>query len=183
MAAQLNIQKIRAKLDKIAKGFENRVAKVGWFPAAKYKDGTPVAYVASIQEFGASSVGVPARPAIRPTIQDKKGEWSKLIASGAKAVVQGRAAADDVLEAVGLQAAGDIGATLASGMFDPLSPVTLMLRKMRDDDPSLVVTRATVGEAARRVAAGEEGSARTQPLHDSGLLISSLTHQVGSDDA
>jgi hypothetical protein len=182
MAKGLNFDKIKAKLETVAKGFDGRVAKVGWFPAAKYKDGTPVAYVASIQENGVSSQKIPARPFIRPTVADRKAKWVEVMASGAKAVVKGRATADDVLDGVGLQAEGDIGVTLASGKFDPLSPITLMLRKMRDDDPGLVVTGKVVGEAAARVAAGEEGSDRTQPLHDSGLLLSTLTHQVGDDE-
>ena len=179
MAKGLKFDKVRAKLEKVVDGFQGRVAKVGWFPAAQYKDGTPVAYVASIQEQGVSSRSIPARPFIRPTIADRKGKWVKVMAGGAKAVVKGTATPEAVLDGVGLQAAADIGVTLASGKFDPLSPITLMLRKMRDDDPSLVVTGKVVAEAAARVAAGEEGSDRIQPLHDTGLMISSLTHQVG----
>jgi len=179
MAGKLNFVKIRARLEAIPEGFADQVARVGWFEAAKYKDGTPVAYVAAIQENGASKQGIPPRPFIRPTIADRKGNWVKVMGDGVKAVAQQRATAADVLEGVGLQAAGDIGATLASGKFDALSPITLMLRKMRDDDPALVVSGKVVGEAAARVKAGEQGSDRTQPLHDSGLMLSSLTHNVG----
>lgn len=35
------------------KELDGKVAKAGWFESSKYEDGTPVAYVASIQEFGA----------------------------------------------------------------------------------------------------------------------------------
>lgn len=49
---ELSFDKIKARLDAIPEGFANRVAKVGWFPSAKYEDGTPVAYVAAIQEYG-----------------------------------------------------------------------------------------------------------------------------------
>ncbi|HEX7687353.1 MAG TPA: hypothetical protein VF453_06590 [Burkholderiaceae bacterium] len=175
----LNFDKIRARLEAIPEGFAERVAKVGWFPAAQYKDGTPVAYVAAIQENGYSAGGIQARPFIRPTIADRKGAWVKVMADGMRAVVKGRASAEQVLDGVGLQAAGDIAHTLGTASFAPLSPVTLMLRKMRDDDPSLVMNRRAVAEAAARVARGEAGSTRTDPLHDTGLMISSLTHLVG----
>jgi hypothetical protein len=176
---ELNFDKIKAKLDAIPDGFADRVAKVGWFPSAQYKDGTPVAYVATIQENGSPANGIPPRPFIRPTIADRKAAWVKVMADGVRAVIKGNADANDVLEGVGLQASADIGVTLASGDFTKLSDITLMLRKMRDADPSLVVTGRVVGEAAARVAAGEEGSSRTQALHDSGLLISTLTSIVG----
>ncbi len=178
MAKGLNFAKVNARLAAIAKGFEGRVAKVGWFPSAQYRDGTPVAYIAAIQEFGASNNKIPARPFIRPTIANRKGKWALIMKDGVIAVVKGRATAEQVFEGVGLQAAADIGVTLASGNFEDLSKITLMLRKMRDDDPSLVVTGKVVAEAAARVAAGEDGSDRTQPLHDTGLMIATLTHQV-----
>ena len=179
MAKGLDFAKIKARLEAIPAGFADREAKVGWFPSAQYKDGTPVAYVAAIQEQGAPTVGIPPRPFIRPTIADRKGDWVGVMTQGMRAVVKGKATADDVLEGVGLQASADIGKTLASSQFQALSPITLMLRKMRDDDANLVVTGKVVGEAARRVAAGEEGSSRTQPLHDTGYMISTLTHIVG----
>ncbi|MDB5280871.1 MAG: hypothetical protein JWR61_5826, partial [Ferruginibacter sp.] len=62
-----------------------------------------------------------------------------------------------------------------------LSAVTLMLRKMKSADPGLVVTGATVGEAARRVAAGESSDGvSTKPLVDSGHLVNSVDYQVKS---
>ena len=60
-----------------------------------------------------------------------------------------------------------------------LSPVTLMLRKMRSDDQGLQVTRTTVNEAARRVAAGESyAGVNTAVLVDSGHMKSSVAYQV-----
>lgn len=182
MAKTLSFDKIRARLDSIADGFVGQEAKVGWFPAAKYADGTPVAYVAAIQENGVSARGIPPRPFIRPTIADRRTAWVDTMTQGMRAVVKGKATAEQVLEGVGLAASADIGITLASGQFVPLSPITLMLRRMRDEDPTLVVTGRVIGEAAARVKAGEPGSSRTQPLHDTGLMVSTLTHLVGATD-
>lgn len=175
----LNFDKVLARLEGVTEDMGTRVAQVGWFDTAKYPDGTPVAYVAAIQEKGSPGNGIPPRPFIRPTIEDQKAAWSKTIGDGLRQVILGKLTTEQVLDGVGLQAAGDIGAEIERGSFDPLSPITLMLRKMRDDDPSLVVTGKTVGEAAARVAAGEEGSTRTTPLQDSGLLLATLTHLVG----
>lgn len=180
--AGFDLSRVTAKIDAIGEGFANREAKVGFFAGQNYEDGTPVAYVATIQEFGAPDQGIPPRPFMRPTVEDKKGEWSQDIANGMRAVLKGRLTADDVLDAVGAAAAGDIVKTLAAGDFKALSPITLMLRRMRDEhkgDANWQVTGATVGEAARRVAAGEPGSDRTTPLDDSGYLIAHVQHQVG----
>lgn len=179
--ASLDLSRVMAKIDAIGEGFANREAKIGWFPGAKYEDGTPVAYVAAIQEFGSPENAIPPRPFMRPTVQDKQGEWSAQIAGGMRKVIKGQLTADDVLGAVGDLAAADIAKTIASGDFKALSPITLMLRKMRDEhkgDANWHVTGATVGEAARRVAAGEPGSDRTTPLDDTGLMLATLTSQV-----
>jgi len=182
MAGKFDLSRVMAKIDAIGAGFANREAKVGFFPGAIYEDGTSVAYVATIQEFGAPEQAIPPRPFMRPTIEDKKNEWSADIAGGMRRVLKGQMTTDDVLDAVGAAAAADVAKTLAAGDFTALSPITLMIRKMKDEhkgDPSWRMSGAKVGEAARRVAAGEPGSDRTTPLDDTGLLIASVQHQVG----
>jgi hypothetical protein len=182
MAGNFDLSKVMAKIDAIGEGFANREAKVGFFPGAVYEDGTPVAYVATIQEFGAPDQGIQPRAFMRPTIQDKKGEWTADIVGGMRRVAKGQMTADDVLEAVGEAAAADVAKTIAAGDFKALSDITLMIRKMKDEhrgDPNWHMSGAKVGEAARRVAAGEAGSSRTAPLDDTGLLIQSVRHQVG----
>ena len=62
-----------------------------------------------------------------------------------------------------------------------LSPVTVMLRGMKSNDQSLVVTGKTVGEAAARVAAGKTNyGASTKPLIDSGNLLNAVDYTVKS---
>lgn len=169
--------------DELAKrlaAFNGIEAKVGWFESAKYPDGGPqVAEVAIIHEFGAPAASIPARPIFRPVIDANRDMWAQKLRDGAKAVMRGSVTADQVLDQVGGLAAGQIRAHLGSGDFAPLSPITLMLRKWKDEDPSLRITGSTVGAAAHAVEDGEVGSSRTQPLHDSGYMISTLTHNVG----
>lgn len=44
----------REKLRILVEGLGKSKGRVGWFESAKYADGTPVAYVAAIQEYGAT---------------------------------------------------------------------------------------------------------------------------------
>lgn len=164
------------------KGFDNRVAKVGWMESAIYPNGKQVAEVALIQEMGAPGASIPARPFLRPTVDDNKAEWERKFAAGVNAVMRDRISAEQVLEQMGLLAAGQMRAKLGSGDFLKLSPITLMLRKWRDADSSLKVTGKTVGAAAAAVAAGEDYSLpgmRDQPLNDTGYMIATLTSAVG----
>jgi hypothetical protein len=182
--AALDLSRVMAKIDAIGEGFANQEAKVGFFADQAYPDGgPPVGYVAAIQEFGSPENGIPPRPFMRPTVEDKKGEWAADITNGMRAVIKGRMTAYDVLDHVGRAAAGDIVKTIVGGDFKQLSPITLMLRKMRDEHQgnatAFRITGATVGEAARRVASGEQGSTRTAPLDDTGYLAASVQHQVG----
>jgi len=52
MAKALDLTRVMAKIDGLSKDLKAREARVGWFPGAKYEDGTSVAYIATVQEFG-----------------------------------------------------------------------------------------------------------------------------------
>lgn len=49
--------------------------QVGFLADAKYPDGTQVAMVAAINNFGAPAAGIPARPFFTKTVKDKSPEW------------------------------------------------------------------------------------------------------------
>lgn len=59
--------------------------RVGFLAKAKYPDGTPVAMIAAINEYGRPSVGQPPRPFFRRMIAAKQGEWPSAIAGLLKA--------------------------------------------------------------------------------------------------
>lgn len=100
-------------------------AKTGWFETAKYDDGTPVAYVATVHEFGYTPGGIPARPFMRPTVAEKRQEWMGLLGDGARAVLTGGATPLQIMEAVALQAAGDVAKAIQGVTTPPLSPLTV----------------------------------------------------------
>lgn len=178
MAIDHSALKIREALESMPEAFAASVAQAGWFPTAKYEDGTPVAYVASIQEYGSPANGVPPRPFIRPTVAEQRKAWVEAMAAGLKAAIRGDIQPEQVLEQVGMLMASDMQLAIERGEVAPLSPVTLMLRKWRREGRD--ISGKTVGEAAAAVAAGEDYSGvPNTPLRDTGLMIATLTSAVG----
>ncbi|OWK42055.1 hypothetical protein [Fimbriiglobus ruber] len=164
---------LAAKLKELS-GIET---KVGWFPSATYEDGTPVALVASVQEFGHGPI--PPRPFFRPTIAAEENNWKQYAAQGAKAVLKGSLTAFAVMDGLGERAQEDVKETINQITSPPLSPITLELRAMKYKNPALKITGATVGEAAARVRQpGYQLASGTpdKPLIDSKLMITTLTH-------
>lgn len=75
--------KLKAKLEEIARSMGGGSVRVGFLEDAKYPDGTPVAAVAFWNEFG--KVGQPPRPFFRQMIAKESGDWADVMASQAKA--------------------------------------------------------------------------------------------------
>ena len=143
------------------------VVSVGFLEDATYPEGTPVAQVAFWQEFG--STRFPARSFFRPMIADKKAGWAIAMARISKANGMDT---KQTLELMGTGIKDQLTSSIVNTPQPPLSEITLMLRKMKDDDPTLVVSGRTVAEAAQRVARGERGATgtRAKPLIDTGLM-------------
>jgi len=173
-----DLSKLHAHLESIPKQFEGKYAKVGWFPSAVYEDGTPVAYVAAIQEMGAPGVKIPPRPFLKPSLEQNKEEIAEALKDGVDAVARGVISADQVLDVVGDNLAKGVGEYIQTASYQPLSAVTVMLRKWRREGQT--ITGATVGRAAAAVAAGESiAGVNADPLQDTGLLVNSISHEVG----
>ena len=170
---------LEAKLKEIAKLVsKSGTLKVGFLEGATYPDGKPVAMVAAIQEFGAPRANIPPRPFFRNMIAAKSPRWGESLGAILKNndYDTGRTMA---LMGEGIK--GQLVESIVQTNSPPLSPITLMLRKMRSEDQSLVVTGSTVGEAARRVAEGESSAGVSAAvLIDSGHLQNSVDYEVGS---
>lgn len=177
-------KRLAAELRRIAARLERAAAvNVGFLENAKYpatvhrpkQEGMPVAQVAFWDEYG--TVTSPPRPFFRQMIEQNRAEWPKMLTAALKQHGYDTQAALTVL---GIEIAAELQESIRSGDFEPLSPVSLMLRKMADDDPSLVVTRKTVGEARRRVAAGEQGAVgdRARVLQDTRVMIQAVDYEV-----
>lgn len=158
---------------------QGALLRVGFLEDAVYPNGTKVAMVAAIHEFGAPRAAIPPRPFFRPMIRMHRHEWGPALAA------QLRATNYDVarsLAALGEGIALQLRRSIAAVTAPPLSPVTLMLRRMKSEDQSLVVTAKTVGIARARVAAGESpGNVPTKPLVDfpiGGHMLGSVDYEV-----
>ena len=149
------------KLEVALKNLDGKVGKVGWFEKSKYddEDSTPVAFVAAQNEYGNPNKNIPARPFMRPTIAEQQTTWSRITAQGAKQVLEGNQTIGDVLETLGLKAAGDIRKTISRITTPPLSPITIAARLARRSNKS------TVGNL-------------TKPLIDTGIMYQTLTNTV-----
>lgn len=137
----------------------NKTAKVGWFDSARYDDGTPVAYIAAIQEFGVPEKNIPPRPFMRPTVSEQQETWSKLAESGARSVLKGNTDIHNVMTKIAGKAASDIQTTITKVTSPALNPKTVAARLRKRADGK------TVGNL-------------TKPLVDSGLMLASVTFKV-----
>lgn len=152
---------------------------VGWFDTAKYKNGTPVAGVAAIQELGNGKI--PPRPFMRPA-EIKSNGWKDTAAFAAKKVLDGSFTGKQAMDYIGTVAEGDILEEIVNITQPPLSKITLGIRKLKQQDPTLIVTGATVGRVAAQLAAGtlDVSGVSTKPLNDTGHMIATLTHITSS---
>lgn len=97
-------------------------------------DGEPVtnAGLAYIHDNGAPGANIPARPFMRPGIDNAKDKIVGAMKSGAKNALDGKPdAAETALKKVGLIAQASIRAKITDGPFVPLAPRTIAERKRR----------------------------------------------------
>lgn len=137
----------------VLKAAGNIQTRVGFFAHQTYNDGTPVAYVATIQEFGYGPI--PPRSFFRLTAQIKATEWARNVQGALASAV--RAGSVDKLIAnfnqVGAAAAANISHTISTIQSPPLAESTLAARQSRKKTPGV----------------------SSKPLVDSGKLIASPT--------
>ncbi len=164
---------IAAKISKPA------TLQVGFPENATSPGGQPLALRAAINEFGAPNAGIPPRPFFRNMVAAKSGEW----AEGCGELLKDNDY--DVSKTLGQLGTGikqDLEQSIIDTFEPALSPVTIMLRGMKSNDSSLVVTGKTVGKAAARVAAGKTNyGASTKPLIDSGEMLRGVVSIVKED--
>lgn len=172
--------KLTARLKEMAAKLNKKgTLEVGWMADTDvYPDGTNTAMVAAIQEFGAPGASIPPRPFFRPMIAKESGGWGDTIE---KQLVATNYDTDATLGRMGEEISGQLQESIQAVDSPPLSPITLMLKKMRSEDQNLVVTGKVVGEAAARVKAGEDYSGQSEkPLIDTGHLWQSVKYTVKS---
>ncbi len=152
--------------DRALKKIDTLEARVGFFENSRYDDGTPVAYVAAIQEYGYPKGNIPMRPFMRPTVITEVDKWAKSAAQGFSLAARGKLPVEEVFEQVGSAAAGDVKQTISEVGTPALKTATIDARK-------------------RRLANGGKGSTAgiEKPLRDTGIMFGAVTHEVGTRKA
>jgi hypothetical protein len=115
------------KLDAAMRDLASKVAapatlRVGFLENAKYPDGTSVAMIAAINEYGAPSRGQPPRPFFRRMVAAKSGEWPAAIAGLLKA--NGYDAVK-TLDLAGAAIAGQLRQSIIDLVSPPLAASTI----------------------------------------------------------
>lgn len=145
-------------LEKLADQIKSSKLEVGFFETAKYPDGTPVAYVAAIQEFGNPAGNNPSRPFFRNAISQNDG-WRPLATKAMSAVVGGRMELNQALNQMGLKMAADVKDSINDGSYEALKQSTLDARQSR---------KRTKGVASK-------------PLIDTAQMLQSVTYAVNGE--
>lgn len=154
MAVQRNRNNNAARiLDQL----KHREIQVGFFESAVYPDGTPVAYVAAIQEFGYPAGNIPSRPFMRPAAEDNKVEWARQIAAGVRASLRGAIGLDAALGQIGFIAAGNVQQAIRAVTSPGLDDSTIRNRRTRKN---------------------RNKNQSTKPLIDTATMLQAVTSKV-----
>ena len=145
-------------LEKLAEQMKRAKIEVGFFESAKYPDGTPVAYVAAIQEFGYPAGNIPSRPFFRNAISQND-DWKDLANKAMNAVIGGRMELNQALNQMGLKMAADVKDSITDGSYEALKQSTLDARQSR---------KRTKGVASK-------------PLIDTAQMLQSVTYAVNGE--
>lgn len=167
------LKKTLAKISGKMKGSVN----VGFLEGATYPDGTSVAQVAFWNEYGhGGNFPAPPRPFFRNMISEESSTWSGKIARGLKYYDYD---AQKVMYVMGEDIKGALQQSISTITEPPLSPTTLMLRKIYGNNPQEIRARDVLA-AQELVAEGETGASGTQakPLIWTGHLLNSVDYEV-----
>jgi hypothetical protein len=108
--------------------------RVGFLEGATYSNGTSVAQVAAIMDFGAPAAGIPPRPFFRNMVAEKSPEWPDAIE---KLIASEDYDSDKILKLVGEGIAGQLRQSIRDFDSVPLKPATI---KRKGFDKQLVDT-------------------------------------------
>lgn len=137
------------------------VTKVGFFEGATYPDGTSVAYVAYLNEFGQHN---PPRPFLKRTMERQYSAWTNLIKVSLKASGLSGSAIQNAFTKAGIMAVGDVKKTIKD--WSPSDP--------RPNKPATIRAKARKARSGKNLAANDP----YRVLHDTGVMISSVKYEV-----
>lgn len=149
-------QKLKAALKKEVENLRkmSRTVLVGYpEDAGNYDDGTPVAMVAAVHEFGNDNV--PARPTLRIGVNNAQDDIREFIDDQTALVVSGDATPKSVMDGVGSLAVASVQQKIVNLKTPPLKESTIARRRLKSSNP-LVDTREMEKSVTFVVGTGKE---------------------------
>jgi hypothetical protein len=150
-------------LKKAMADIERHCVKIGFFENSKYEDGTPVAYIAAIQEFGYEAGGIPSRSFMRTTQKENTKRWTDMAFKAFVACGKGRISAEDAYDRLGMDAQKAVFKKIKSIKLPELADGTIAARKR---------AKANGGKGAT--------AAITKPLIDTGTMLAAVSYEVAT---
>lgn len=138
-------------------------------------DGTPVAMIAAVHEFGSPSQGIPERPFLRVAMQRNAKKYVRLNRINLAKMLRGQMTVEQALSQLGDMAKGDVQTEIWHGDFKPLDPKTIAARRRARSNG---YNKALQREVAKKQAAGGAAGPIDRPLIDSGQLRQSITWEI-----
>lgn len=145
-------------LQHVIDGFARLHVEVGFFDTDKYPDGTSVAYVAAINEYGYVKGGIPSRPFFRTAIADNVAKMKNVSRKLVLQVAEGKIDPRQAMDQLGLYFAGKVSDSIRDGDWAPLEASTLAARQSRKRTPGVA----------------------EKPLIDTARMLQSVKHSVVS---
>ncbi|WP_241120318.1 hypothetical protein [Achromobacter xylosoxidans] len=168
------MRRLKEMADKVGDG---GTLRTGFLENATYPDGTPVAYVAAIQEFGSPEKGIPPRSFFRTMIAAKQKDWPRALGALAK---NNDYDIDKALGQMGEGIKGQLQESIREVDGPALSPVTLLLRERFGNHPE-EISFADVQQARRDIASGVQPKVtgtQAKPLVWTGQMLNSVDYEV-----
>lgn len=157
----LQADKLKKKVAELAK-LQKAQVKVGFIDKGKYPNGTPIAYVAYLNEYGGGLN--PPRPFLKRTVKNHSKKWISII----KGTVEKHGLDDNgvrqAFELAGMAAVGDVKRTIMDwSPFDPRPNAEITIKRKE--------RRARKGKNLKAIDP-------YKVLVDSGLMVSSVKYEV-----
>lgn len=134
---------LRRLLDKVSNG--NHVVRCGFFADAEYPDGTKVALVAAIHNYGAPARNIPPRPFFSNMVKQGEKLWPRVLVNSVKARNYDLTAA---LVDLGHEMEGELRQSIQQTNSPPLRPATI---KSKGSSKPLVDTGRMLNSIVSRV--------------------------------
>jgi len=138
-------------------------------------DGTSVAMIAAVHEYGSPSQGIPERPFLRVAMQENTKKYVLLNRRNLIEVLNKRMTIEQALGQLGAMAQGDVQAKLKNGDFKPLDPKTIAARRRARSNG---YNKALLRKVAKKQGAGNAAGPIDRPLIDSGQLRQSIAWEI-----